>query len=177
MSVNKLPFYVPDGIIFGDSTIQISAYSNANVATFLPTYTGGFPSLTGSVITVANISGNNVIGNGSFLTAINGGNVTGQVANALVSGTVYANAQPNITSVGTLANLTVGDYVSAGGNVQGANIVIQGGAHSNLFIGGTPFVRTLTVPTRTVPVTVPMASNNTFNVLLAHGGNAVVYTT
>ena len=49
------------------------------------------------------------------MTAIPGGNVTGQVANALVSGTVYTNAQPNITSVGTLSALAVT------GNANAAN--------------------------------------------------------
>jgi hypothetical protein len=57
-------------------------------------------------------------GNGSGLTAIAGGNVTGQVANALVAGTVYTAAQPNITSVGTLTSLSVTGNVSAG-NVSG----------------------------------------------------------
>jgi hypothetical protein len=46
-------------------------------------------------------------GNGSGLSAIAGANVTGQVANALVAGTVYTNAQPNITSVGTLTSVNV----------------------------------------------------------------------
>ena len=59
----------------------------------------------------------NVSGNGSALTSITGGNVSGQVGNALVAGTVYINAQPNITSVGTLTSL------SASGNITGANII------------------------------------------------------
>jgi hypothetical protein len=55
-------------------------------------------------------------GNGAGLTNIAGGNVTGQVANALVAGTVYTAAQPNITSVGTLTSLT------SSGNISGANL-------------------------------------------------------
>jgi len=60
-------------------------------------------------ITAANITANTGIfaGNGSGLTNLAGGNVTGQVANALVAGTVYTAAQPNITSVGTLTSLAV----------------------------------------------------------------------
>lgn len=111
MSTTNVPFYVPNGVKFGDSTVQTSAYSNANVATYLPTYTGNIDGLLGDVTTTA--------------------------------------------------------------NVTGANIVATG----NIWLGGTPFVRTLTVGTRTLPVTVPMASNNTFKILLAHGGNAIVYTT
>ena len=56
-------------------------------------------------------------GNGAGLTNITGANVTGQVGNALVSGTVYTNAQPNITSVGTLTSLT------SSGNISAANVI------------------------------------------------------
>lgn len=38
---------------------------------------------------------------------VSGSNVSGQVANALIAGTVYTNAQPNITSVGTLTSVNV----------------------------------------------------------------------
>ena len=61
------------------------------------------------------------IGSGAGLTNIPGANVTGQVANAAVAGTVYTNAQPNITSVGTLTSLT------ATGNIAG-NYFIGNGA-------------------------------------------------
>jgi hypothetical protein len=56
----------------------------------------------------------NFSGNGSSLSSITGANVTGQVGNALVAGTVYTNAQPNITSVGTLTSLTVSGTSSPG---------------------------------------------------------------
>jgi len=82
-----------------------------------------------------NATGGNFVyiaGNGSALTALTGANVTGFVPNAVhansattagsatsagVAVNVTANAQPNITSVGTLANLTVVDTIL----VQGAN--------------------------------------------------------
>jgi hypothetical protein len=61
----------------------------------------------------------NFSGNGASLSSITGANVTGQVGNALVAGTVYTNAQPNITSVGTLTSLTVS------GNLVPTNIVLD----------------------------------------------------
>jgi hypothetical protein len=64
-------------------------------------------------------------GNGSLLTALTGANVSGQVANALVAGTVYTNAQPNITSVGTLTSLGVS------GTITAANIT----ANTGVFTG------------------------------------------
>ena len=62
------------------------------------------------------------VGNGSALTGITGANVVGQVSNALVAGTVYTNAQPNITSVGTLTSVTVT------GNITGGNLLTSGTA-------------------------------------------------
>lgn len=98
-----------------------AGYANADVAAYLPTYTGNLASLQGNVTTTANISGAHFIGNGSRLSAVTGANVTGQVANALVAGTVYTAAQPNITSVGTLTNLDV-----AGNAVVSGNLVVNG---------------------------------------------------
>jgi peroxiredoxin len=82
-----------------------ASYSNTNVAAYLPTYTG-------------NVSANYFIGNGSQLTNITGANVSGYVPNANVAnsattaGTITTNAQPNITSVGTLSSLSVTGNVS-----------------------------------------------------------------
>ena len=71
--------------------------------------------------TTANaVAGGNVSGAVAYATTANavaGSNVSGQVGNALVAGTVYTNAQPNITSVGTLTSLT------SSGNIQGANVI------------------------------------------------------
>ena len=69
-----------------------------------------------------NVTANYIIGNGSQLTHISGTNVDGQVANALIATTITANAQPNITSVGTLTSLTVTANVSSG-NITGGNLV------------------------------------------------------
>ena len=71
--------------------------------------------VNGTVTAVAFTANTGVFtGNGSGLSAIAGGNVTGQVANATVAGTVYTAAQPNITSVGTLSSLAVTGNVAAG---------------------------------------------------------------
>jgi hypothetical protein len=213
-------YFVGNGALL-TGIVANSSYSNSNVAAFLPTYTGNLVSLTGPVVTTANIVGGNIttggvvsaagnvagntvtgnnlrslgivsaagnitttanvsanyfvgngalltgitavnisaaaltgttlssnvlysslkvvddllylsvvgnvttdgrfIGSGAGLTTIPGANVSGQVANALVARTVYANAQPNITSVGVLTSL------SATGNISG-NYFIGNGA-------------------------------------------------
>ena len=79
-------------------------YGNTNVANYLP-------------INSSNVSGNNFIGNGWRLSYLNPANIDGQVANALVSGTVYSNAQPNITSVGSLSVLSVAGNATITGNL------------------------------------------------------------
>jgi hypothetical protein len=63
--------------------------------------------------------------------------------------------------------------VSAAGNVVGNNLKATG----NIYIGNTVFTRTLTVGRALTPVTVPLASNNSFNVLTVGSGNVAVYTT
>ena len=91
-----------------------ATYSNANVVSLLASFGSNTISTTG------NVTAGYVIGNGSLLTNITGANVTGQVANALVAGTVYTAAQPNITSVGTLTS------VSVSGNITGGNLLTTG---------------------------------------------------
>jgi hypothetical protein len=96
---------------------------------------------TGLVSASGNVTGNYIIGNGSTLTDITGGNVTGQVGNALVSGTVYTNAQPNITSVGTLTSISVS------GNANVGNLSTTGNVTANYFIGNGSQLTDITATT------------------------------
>ena len=173
--------------LYVNGNLVAGNYGNANVAAYLPTYsgliggtlsTGSQPNITSTgtltSLTVAgnitsgnanilgtltvpsivtsgtsgNITGVNYIvanyfqGNGSLLSSLTGsnvsgnvtsavqshyaniansvagGNVTGQVANSLVAGTVYASAQPNITSTGTLSGLGITGKLNITGNVN-----------------------------------------------------------
>lgn len=97
-----------------NGNVNISSAGNANVVVVTGTgvNVAGTLNATGNA-NVGNIGATNgvftnVSGNGSALTSITGGNVTGQVANSLIAGTVYTSAQPNITSVGLLTALSVG---------------------------------------------------------------------
>ena len=78
----------------------------------------------------------------------------------------YANGTP--VSLGGL-----GTNISVAGNITGNTV------HANAFyVGNTIFTRTLTVGRAVTPVTVPLSSNNSFNVLTANGSaNITVYTT
>jgi hypothetical protein len=109
-------------IATANANVTVSVDGTSNVAVFAAT--GEY--ITGIVSVSGNIIGANINGNGSGLSSITGANVTGQVPNALVSGTVYTAAQPNITSVGTLTSL------SSSGNIDGANINGNGSGLSNI---------------------------------------------
>ena len=142
-------------IVNGNSNVSIAtANGNINltaVGNTTMTVTGTGANITGT----ANITGNLTAGNanlgnavtanyftGNFYgtanlatyattaNAVAGANVSGQVGNALVADTVTTNAQPNITSVGTLTSLSVS------GNITGGNLVTTGiGNISGLFVG------------------------------------------
>jgi hypothetical protein len=86
-------------------TLSGSSFLTFNNST--NTLSTGNISVTGNTTVTGNVSANYVIGNGSSLTSITGANIIGQIPNALVSGTVYTNAQPNITSLGTLTGLDI----------------------------------------------------------------------
>jgi hypothetical protein len=128
-------------------TGAISSTGNANIGNL--GVTGVFSatlSATGNA-NVGNIGATNGIftnvqGNGALLTNLLAGNIVGQVANALVAGTVYTNAQPNITSTGTLNTLSVSGNaiigsistpgsVTATGSIQSSGIVA---ANSSMII-------------------------------------------
>jgi len=101
-------------------------------------------------ITAANITANTGVftGNGSGLSAIAGANVTGTVANATTAttaGTVTTNAQPNITSVGTLTSLAVTGNLSSGnanlGNLVTANFFSgDGSLLTNISVGAGSYI-------------------------------------
>ena len=117
----------------GNATVAGTVYTNAQPnITSVGTLTS--LSVTGNISSGNANLGNIVVanyfvGSGANLTSINGSNVTGQVGNALVAGTVYTNAQPNITSVGTLSNLTVSGTTNLGAV---GNITITGGSSGQI---------------------------------------------
>jgi hypothetical protein len=88
----------------------VTSYTNANVAAYLPTYTGNLVSLTGNVITTANVTGSYFLGNGAFLSGLPA---------------TYSNA--NVQSY--LPTYT-GNLVSLTGNV-----ITTANVHADYFVG------------------------------------------
>ena len=107
--------------------------------------------------------------------SVSGGNVSGQVANALVAGTVYTNAQPNITSVGTLSSLsvtgasTLGDITTT--NITSTGNVIVQRAFEKFTPNGTGATGTVNFDVLTQSI-VYQTANATGNVTLNIRGNS-----
>ena len=143
-----------------------AGYSNADVANYLPTYSGNLVSLTGPVTTTSNITGGNVL-TGGLISAV--GNVSGNYIlgnGALLTGVITSvaninNGTSNVTVVSSGGNITVGvngtsnvavfadtgEYitgvVSASGNVTGGNILTGGLISSTGTITGSSLLGTV----------------------------------
>jgi filamentous hemagglutinin len=150
--------------IIANSNVNISSAGNANIVV-----------VTGTGLNVAGtINATGIItGDGGGLSNIVGANVTGQVGNALVASTVYTNAQPNITSLGTLTGLTsngVVNFTNASNVSLGAvgNVKITGGTSGYvLSTDGTGNLSWISAPEPT------SIANGTSNVRIATSGGNV----
>ena len=128
-----------------------ATYSNADVAAFLPTYTGAINSLTGNVTTTANVQGTYLIGNGASITGIPYSSIvnaygntnvqnylptyTGNLAQSSDIVALYANAATQSTAIVNLQNLqysnaNVANYLAtANTTAQFSNITVTGFAN------------------------------------------------
>ena len=150
-------------VYFGNGSQLTSVVANtanyANVSNFAGTVTANAQGNITSVgtltgLTVGNATANSVFGNGTItlnaglitgngagLSQLAGANVTGQVPNALVAGTVYTGAQPSITSVGILTNLNTGNVsvsqsmLTGSGKVAFISNVSGGGGGASISFG------------------------------------------
>jgi hypothetical protein len=84
--------------------------------------------------------GSNIVGEVAFANIANrvaGSNVDGQVSNAVIAGTVYSNAQPNITSVGILNSMHVSGDATIDGDLYVGGVTVSAGGLSASTINGT----------------------------------------
>jgi len=104
------------------SVVPQGAYGNANVVSLLNEGTDGANTVA-NIVATGTVTAGYFAGDGSQLTNITAGNISGNVNFANTAGTaqfVTGNAQANITSVGTLTSLSVT------GNVTGGNLLTAG---------------------------------------------------
>ena len=107
--------------------------------------------------------------------------MSGQVSNALVAGTVYTNAQPNITSVGTLSSLTVTGNITSGNVYANSGIIkaqyLQGdGSNLTNLSAGIILVNgnsNVSIPTTNGNVSISAVGNANILVVTGTGVNVV----
>ena len=112
-----------------------ATYTNANVAAYLPVYTGNLRALTGNVTTTANVSGSYILGNGSQLTGLPATYTNANVAAYLPT---YTGALPSLSgNITTAGNITGGNVKTLGsnGNISGANYI-----SANYFVGNGSYL-------------------------------------
>ena len=148
-------YFIGDGSLL--TNLPVGNYSNANVAAFLPTYTGNLVSLTGPVVTTGNITGGNILTTGlisatgieivgnirtnnvnaNTVTVSNSisavGNITGNnlIGNTVLTTTVTATA--NVVG----GNVLTGGVISAAGNIRGGNLSAPGGTVESYIVSAT----------------------------------------
>lgn len=162
----------------GNSNVTVSA--NGNVATsvagtanvLVVTSTGA--NVTGYITASGNITGGNANLGNAVTASYFIGNLYGNANAATTAGTVTTNAQPNITSVGTLsaltvtANITAGNVYANSGIVKGQYLYGDGSNISNITISaGSSIVN------GTSNVSIP-ASNGNVNTVVAGNTTLVV---
>ena len=156
-------FFYPNGV-----SLAGTVYGNANVADYLASNSNV------TITTTANITGGYFFGNGSQLTGLVA--TSGNVGYANIAGTattVTGNAQPNITSVGTLTSLTVTGNVSAnyfiGNGSQLTGIVTYTNANVTSYLAANNNV----VITTTGNITSPYFIGNGSTLISLTGANVV----
>jgi hypothetical protein len=145
-SINAYGYHVNGGNVNGANFIRANTVT-ANVYEGLQHYGIQFfgNTFVGNLFTGNLFTGNLFTGSGAGLTDINGSNITGTVANASYSlqsnnstfaGTVTINAQPNITTVGTLTSLSVSGTANLSntnvvGTLQATDVLVQNNVVAN----------------------------------------------
>jgi hypothetical protein len=123
-----------------------SSYGNANVAAYLPTYTGNLVSLTGNIITTANITAAYVLPQSNATTDLGSNTLQWRSLyvsnNTIYIGGVSVGVSGNSLTVGNSTVVTEGTpltgNITSTSNITGGNLITSG-----QIIGGTANVTSL----------------------------------
>jgi hypothetical protein len=161
------------------SVIAGSDYGNANVANYLPTFSGNLTSLN-TITATGNIAGNYFIGNGSQLTGISAGNIIGSYSNTNVFAYLGSNSNAVITTTGnitTTANISGNYFIGNGSQLTGIatgldSEIINGNSSINIASLGSNIVVTVANTQSATFFTTGMstAGNVTANRVFANAG-------
>jgi len=143
------------------STTQVANLSvaTAGLATF---------ATTANAVAGANVSG--TVANATFATSAGSAGSATSAVSATTAGTVTTNAQPNITSVGTLSSLAVTGNLSTGnisasGNISAGNFVGTGAGSPTISSSGTLSISATSGVTINNVVTLSTGANTTAGTL------------
>jgi len=140
-------------------------YGNANVANYLPTYTGNLVSLTGPVVTTANLTAANILTSNVYSgNILNSGSIT-TIKDLTVNGNIVA-----VGTITTLQNLYSVDLISTTANI--ANMTANGTITSNVVIANNVTVSANTATGNLLTNNLLYANGKVWNVGLLVG---VVY--
>jgi hypothetical protein len=155
-------------------------------------YIGGNLSVDGNIANANNISVTNQLSavTGNFSGNISSGNANlGNLVTAnYLSGTLTTAAQPNITSVGTLANLSVTGnigtgnlsatgQISATGNITGGNIISDGAVIGNIDVGNLDVSGNILVESLTSNANITANGSFVSDNVYSRTGNLNLYST
>jgi hypothetical protein len=123
-----------------------AGYSNADVADYLPTYTGNLVSLTGNIITTGNITASYVLPQSNATTDLGSNTLQWRSLyvsnNTIYIGGVSVGVSGNSLTVGNSTVVTEGTIltgnINTSGNITGGNLITSG-----TIIGGTANVTSL----------------------------------
>jgi hypothetical protein len=124
---------------------NVGNLGTAGLITATGNITGGNITTGGRVVATGNVTGGNLTTAGALSVTGNAnvGNIGGtNGVFTTVTGGLLTNAQPNITSVGTLSSLIVTGNISAG-NVSGGNLVSANFLTGTLTTGSQPNITTI----------------------------------
>ena len=189
-NITTAAYFIGDGSQL--TNLPAGNYSNANVAAFLPTYTGNLVSLTGPVTTTANITGGNLKTGGQISATgnITGGNVdtTKLTANNIVSsgsisavsnitgnnliGTTVTATTVTVTANVVGGNITTSGQVLATGNIQGGNLNAPGGTVTSYTVSATGQIHAGNIVTTGYITAVGNITGGNVDTGNLHAGNA-----
>ena len=154
----------------------VSTYGNANVAAYLPTYSGNLNSVTavpGAAITgtVANATYATNAGVASSANSVAGANVSGAVALATVANTAYSVSGANVS--GAVANAT---YATSAGSATTATSAVTAVTAGTVTTAAQPNITSVDTLT-SLAVTGNISGGNVTGVGLVSGANLTVTNT
>jgi hypothetical protein len=159
--------------------VATSSYGNANVAAYLPTYTGAMTAMTGALTTTANITGGNLVtaGNvtGSYIKG-NGSQLTGTVTSIVAGSGISVNVSTGAVTVTATGGGSGGTSINSGLAFVNANATTASGGNIVWMYNGDVSSSSLNYVGNSVVITNQQGSNNC-GMLFGADGNINFSTT